>query len=228
MAQALQGDQWIQDISGALTVQILLEYLHIWDRTREIQLLENQPDKICWKWTPDKVFSTSSAYSAFFIGQHLIKGAKLLHKTRAPAKCKFFIWLVLHDRCWTAARRKRHGLQDDDSCVLCAQSSETIDHLLITCPFSREIWFKVLHKVGWDFAVPNVQTEKFTTWWTDIRKQIPRSNRRGFDSLVVLICWQIWKERNNRTFDRSTSTIDGGVVRVIDEITAGLMRVTSS
>ena len=70
------------------------------------------------------------------------RGAKLLRRTRAPAKCKFFIWLVLHDRCWTAARRKRHGLQDDDACALCTQSSETVDHLLLTCPFSREVWFR--------------------------------------------------------------------------------------
>ena len=58
------------------------------------------------------------AYSAFFFGQYPVEGAKVLRKTRAPAMCKFFIWLILHDRCWTAARRKRHGLQDDDSCML--------------------------------------------------------------------------------------------------------------
>ena len=31
VAEALQGNQWIQDISGALTVQVLLEYLQTWD-----------------------------------------------------------------------------------------------------------------------------------------------------------------------------------------------------
>ena len=201
-------------------MQVLLEYLQIWDRTREVQLLENQPDKICWKWTLDKIFSTASGYSAFFIGQHPIEGAKLLRKTRAPAKCKFFIWLVLHERCWTAARRKRHGLQDDDSCALCAQSSETIDHLLVACPFSREVWFKVLRKVGWDTALLHVPTDFFTTWWTKARKQIPKTYRRGFDSLVVLVCWLIWKERNHRTFDHRTRTIEEVVYLLIEEITA--------
>ena len=94
-------------------------------------------------------------YLAFFNGQHPIEGAKVLRKTCAPGKCKFFIWLELHDRCWTVARRKRHGLQDDDLCVLCAQSSETIDHLLTTCPFSREVWFKILRKIGWDRVTPS-------------------------------------------------------------------------
>ena len=47
VAQALQNDRWIRDISGSLTVQVILEYLHIWDLKRQIQLVESQPDKIC-------------------------------------------------------------------------------------------------------------------------------------------------------------------------------------
>ena len=39
--RALAGDQWVHDIRGALTVQVILEYLQIWDLTREIQLAEN-------------------------------------------------------------------------------------------------------------------------------------------------------------------------------------------
>ena len=119
--------------------------------TRGIQLSDDRADRLCWKWTADKTFSTASAYQAFFIGQHPVEGARLLRKARAPPKCKFFIWLVLHDRCWTAARRRRHGLQDDDSCALCEQSQETIDHLLINCPFSRELWFNFASWVGSPF-----------------------------------------------------------------------------
>ena len=139
VAEALQNNCWVSDIKGALTVQVLIEYLRVWDLTHDIHLLTGHRDKLCWKWTADKIFSTSSAYSAFFIGQHPIERAKILRKVRAPAKCKIFIWLVIHDRCWTAARRKKHGLQDDDTCVLCAQMSETIDHLLTACPFTREV-----------------------------------------------------------------------------------------
>jgi len=220
VAEALQGNQWIQDISGALTVQVLLEYLQTWDRVHNTTLLENQEDRICWKWTPDRNFSTASAYLAFFNGQHPIEGANVLRKTRAPGKCKFFIWLVIHDRCWTAARRKRHGLQDDDTCVLCAQSSETIDHLLTTCPFSREIWFNILRKLGWERLTPDMHTLNFPSWWLDARKQVPKAGRRGFDSLVILVSWIVWKERNDRTFDRCVRTIDEVVRRALDEILA--------
>jgi len=110
VSSALCGDSWISDTSGALTVQVILEYLLVWDMTRDIQLTQGVEDRFCWRWTADKMFSTASAYRSFFIGQHPVDGAGLLRKTRAPPKCKFFIWLVIHGRCWTAARRKKHGL----------------------------------------------------------------------------------------------------------------------
>jgi hypothetical protein len=80
----------------------------------------------------------------------------------------------------------RHGLQDDDSCSLCSQSPETIDHLLISCPFSRELWFKLLHKFGWNTAAPGVQAHTLVDWWEAARKNIQKDKRKGFDSIVVL------------------------------------------
>ena len=59
VAEALHDDHWIGDISGALTVQVLLEYLQTWDRVRQVELMDGQPDRICWKWTSDTTFSTS-------------------------------------------------------------------------------------------------------------------------------------------------------------------------
>jgi hypothetical protein len=37
--------------------------------------------------------------------------------------------------------------------------------------------------------------------WTVLRKRLAKRHRRGFDSLVVLVWWFLWKERNNRIFN---------------------------
>jgi len=42
------------------------------------------------------------------------------------------------------------------------------------------------------------------SWWIESRKRLPKQIRRGFDSLFFLVCWSLWKERNARTFDRSS------------------------
>ena len=105
---------WVRDITGALTVQVIVEYLQVWNLVENHTINNLAEDRFIWKWTADHCFTTASAYRAFFIGQHPIPRAKLLRKTKAPDGCKFFVWLVLHDRCWTAARQKRHNLLDDD------------------------------------------------------------------------------------------------------------------
>ena len=121
MAQGLQDDRCVRDISGALTMQVLLDQLLIWELTRTVVLRPGVPDQLVWKWTSDQSCSTSSAYRTFIIGQASMPGAKILRKTRIPGKCKFFGWLVLHDRSWTAARRRRHNLQDHGNCVFYCQ-----------------------------------------------------------------------------------------------------------
>jgi len=188
--------------------------------TRSIQLSDDRADRLCWKWTADRTFSTASAYQSFFIGQQSVEGARLLRKAHAPAKCKFFIWLVQHDKCWTAARRRRHGLQDDDSCVLCEQAPETIDHLLIQCPFARELWFNLFSKLGWEPVSPSAQDRQLAAWWTVARKCIRKDGRQCFDSVVILVSWMLWKERNNRMFERATRSALAMLAWVVDESVA--------
>jgi hypothetical protein len=42
--------------------------------------------------------------------------------------------------------------------------------------------------------------------WLSNRKCIDKHFRRGFDSIVFLIGWILWKQRNVRTFDGSLRT----------------------
>ena len=51
VAQALHNRSWVQDIRGARTVEVLLDYLHIWDRVDRIILHPEIPDKYNWKLT---------------------------------------------------------------------------------------------------------------------------------------------------------------------------------
>ena len=129
--------------------------------------------------------------NTWVLQQHPVEGAKLIRKIHAPAKSKFFIWLVFHDRCWTTGLKKRHGLQDDDYCALCVQASETIDHLLITCSFSRELWFNLFCRIGWDAVSPSTNDQSLVVWWTSARKNIQKQDSQCFDKVVVLTCWMI-------------------------------------
>lgn len=123
-------------------------------------------------------------------------------KTKAPPKCKFFTWLVLHNRCRSAHRRYKHNLQDNDRCNLCDQDSETMEHLLVQCSFGRDVWHRLLVPLGLQQQVPAATKFGFAEWWTTSRKRLAAIFRKAFDSFVVLVNWLIWKERNSKVFDR--------------------------
>jgi hypothetical protein len=185
-------------------MRLLLEFFNLWNLIEQVQLSPGVPDTFSWKLTLDGQYSASSAYGAMFVGSSTPLGAKLLWKTSAPHRVRFFFWLVLHRRCWTADRRRRHGLQDNDTCIICDQDAETMDHILLGCIFSREVWDIALRSYRLNNNVA-VQQQDVMTWWTTARKQLPKELHRGFDCLV-LTSWMLWKERNARTFNRIAST----------------------
>jgi hypothetical protein len=99
-----------------------------------------------------------------FVGQFVVLGAKKIWKVKAPSKRKFFLWLLVLDRCWTAEHRRRHGLQDSVPCALYAQEVETSDHLAAGCVFTREVWFQVLSCFGWQ-VLASANPPGFAPWW---------------------------------------------------------------
>jgi hypothetical protein len=148
VAQALHNRSWVQDIRGARTVEVLLDYLHVWDMVDEIILHPEIPDRYIWKLTNDGSYSSKSAYAAFFLGSIKFGSWRRIWKTWAPPRCKFFIWLVFHNRVWTADRLAKRNLPHPESCPLCDQEDETINHLLVGCVFARQVWSLVLHQFG--------------------------------------------------------------------------------
>jgi hypothetical protein len=45
--------------------------------------------------------------------------------------------------------------------------------------------------------------EPVTVWWLRARKAVAKPSRKGFDSLVWLVAWSLWKERNRRVHKRA-------------------------
>jgi hypothetical protein len=51
VAQGVPNNSWMVDVTGALTAQVLAEFLLVWDGLCEIQLQEESEDAYLWKWT---------------------------------------------------------------------------------------------------------------------------------------------------------------------------------
>jgi hypothetical protein len=134
------------------------------------------PDRFIWRWTVNGKYSAFSAYRSFFIGMSTMIGAKQLWKVKVPPKVKLFFWITLHSRLWTAERRWRHGLQQHGTCVLCDQDLETTDHLLASCAYARETWYRCLQLAGMETLPQGDVT--LVDWWLTTRKVGPTAARR--------------------------------------------------
>lgn len=116
----------------------MVQYVELWRVLQHI-ILTPDPDVLRWRWTESGAYSVKSCYKAMFIGSTTAPHWKLTWRTWAPLRTRVFAWLAGQDRCWSAARLVRHGPSHDDYCIFCDQVLETLDHLLMHCPFSKAI-----------------------------------------------------------------------------------------
>jgi hypothetical protein len=152
--EALTNRRWVSDIKGALTWGALVDYLHLWNAITDVVLQPNSEDKHIFSIASNGQYSASSAYKGFFTGSVGFEHYKMVWKSCAPPKCRFLLWLVAHNRCWTADRLEKRGLNHPPRCSLCDQEPETINHLLVSCSFSRIYWYITLRKFGLHILAP--------------------------------------------------------------------------
>jgi len=110
VAQALHNRIWVADNKGALTVQILIEYLLIWD-----QVEPDVQDQYRWKFSQSGTYNSKSAYAASFEGSVSFFPSRIW-RSWAQLRCKFFIWLAINKRCWTADHLGKRGLPHPSAC----------------------------------------------------------------------------------------------------------------
>ena len=134
--------------------------------------------------------------------------AKCIWRSWAPLKCKIFAWLAGQYRLWTFDRRARHGLQDETlECYTCLREEDNVEHILVQCVYAKQVWHKCLDTLEIDIPHPS-STDTFVDWWLRTRVGFHGKQKRGFDSLIIVAAWSLWKQRNAKVFNRSEQVKD--------------------
>lgn len=109
-----------------------------------------------------------------------------LWKINVPIKVKTFLWRVLTNCLPTRVNLRSKMLQIDVICPFCGTEAETTEHSLIHCLFARTCWSLVCPDSRYDSAM------SFSQWFDYILEHY-----RDKVTLISMICWGIWKARND-------------------------------
>uniref|UniRef100_A0A0D9ZTM7 Reverse transcriptase zinc-binding domain-containing protein n=1 Tax=Oryza glumipatula TaxID=40148 RepID=A0A0D9ZTM7_9ORYZ len=208
VAQALSNHRWVRGLRGSLSNVAMVQCFQLWD---ELQLsnLSQEPDTIRWKASSDGNFSVSSAYDLFFMARESCPYGELIWQAGAPSKIRFFLWLVA---------KGRMGWPHEDCCHLCGREHEDCHHLFVSCNFTNRVWRLMRAWINIVFPLPGQNDCNITDWWIEARRCFRTGYRKIFDSVFMLTCWLIWKERNARIFDQKMCSPDQLVEDIKEEI----------
>lgn len=131
------------------------------------------------------------AYCIFWFVGVVETFEKWVWKSSCQNKHKVFFWLLLKDKVSTREllRRKRMVLEEY-SCILCnAATDETSLHLFLLCPFAVQCW-------GW----LNIQIDPNLDPFQLLQSFRAQLAVPFFMEIIILMCWCIWKARNDHVF----------------------------
>ncbi|XP_074298502.1 uncharacterized protein LOC141629387 [Silene latifolia] len=98
-------------------------------------------------------------------------------------------WLLAHGAFKTKVKLIRYGVDIDDSCWLCGQASEDLDHLFFGCDYSTRVVQQLQQETGLMLPVCNA-----LDWcMQDMGTKMQRGVRAG---LIVGTVYHIWHHRN--------------------------------
>jgi len=74
----------------------------------------------------------------------------------APPKVEFFMWLALLGKLNTRQRLYDRGIlqEDQSTCTFCTLQPESLDHVLMSCSYSQQIWRLLASEMGHSWAIP--------------------------------------------------------------------------
>lgn len=112
----------------------------------------SQSDTLSWIAGPSSSFTVSSAYNWWDSSLRLtLSCTNILRNNCAPSKAQFFGWLSWHGKVKTASFLCRIGVLGSNvnqACIFCNIEVESVNHILLFCPFVWLIWSNIVRWWG--------------------------------------------------------------------------------
>ena len=214
----MSSSQILDEFHLPLSVQAFHEFNEVQGILAGV-FLEDEADM--WIFSSNKgVYTSNSFYRLQFSHLENHIPSCWIWKSRCMSKHRFSAWLLLHDRFNTKDMigRRNWKLQDNNQdCVLCQQAilKDRI-HMFFQCHFSTRVWNYL--QIQWmdEIVIQNLKLAKQSF------------DGPCFSEIVILACWNIWKQRNGWIFNNVPASFRGWKASFIVDITMFKHRVKAN
>ena len=130
--------------------------------------------------------------------------SKIIWNSCVQPKLSFFAWEASWGRVLTLDRLQKRGWALTNRCFLCQMCGELIDHLLLHCEKTREVWMLLLSFYGVSWVFPYLVKETFVGWRGSF---VGKKRKVAWQLGPLCLLWVIWKARNTMTFEDGVLSI---------------------
>jgi hypothetical protein len=205
VSKELLNSNWIRNLGNVDSETLVEEFTMLFMALSNINLNDQQDTKT-WRWTPNGKYTVASAYERQFCGSIALFPAGIIWKAATESKCKFFVWLVLHDRVLTSHNLIKRNWPCNPDCPLCLCFHETNVHLITDCNFTEAVWNLAQHHDLPPYATMSHQGGP-EGWVRFISSSGTKNEKRKKLGLLFTFWWGICKARKNVIF----SDVSGGI-----------------
>lgn len=214
VSEEIVNQNWTRGLWRMTTVEEMAELVGLWGLINEVSL-NDQEDKIKWRWTPDGNYSAKSAYKIQLRGSYCTFDSNAIWGAWAEGKHRLFAWLLVQSKVLTADKLLARNWPCNPLCSLCDQVQETAQHSALHCVFAKEVWLLVANWTNGLVQVPKDGIH-IEDWWNSELSGLPKQMKRNKAAAIIYTVWNVWKERNRRVFE-SASLSPARVFSVIKE-----------
>ena len=181
-------------------------------------LTQDVADKVVWLHHNSGAYKVKSFLNLLLDTQEISQGAfahaNMVWRSLTPPNSELLLCILVVGKLNTLDRLSRLNIRQgmDNSCVLCQQEVESINHLFCYCPFTWSVWFVFLSWWGVSWVIPNNPRSAFESWigvkWT-------KEQKKCWISWFYVIVWSIWELRNKIIFQHQRWSWDNFMVNLI-------------
>ena len=135
-------------------------------------------------------------------------------KVNTAQKIRIFLWKALSNALSVTDELIARGMKVDSRCQRCGFSSESINHILFSCPVARLLWAQI----GFPFPPRGFENRTLLENFAYLLEI--KSNKEFPDALTRIfpwVLWMLWKNKNAFEFEGKEYAVEATVEKIKDD-----------